>query len=365
LVLAEHTANAISTRYLGLSPKDSPLAVFPFPAGVDIFFVISGFIIAYSSGSLFGRTGAWREFLLRRLARIVPLYWLITGFMIYAFSVIGSRAWSDASWASVAASFLFVPATNADGLTFPILTIGWTLNYEMAFYLLFAAALCFPQATALTIVVGALVLLVALGELFEPTNPVLRFWTSPVILEFAAGICLYEFHRSGRLALSGIARLLLSVAALLCLALYRGEPGFWRWIIWGGPATVLVAAALGPTSFQGIFAKAARRAGDWSYGIYLAHFPIVMIGAMACQVLLPRTNWVWLGFFPLLILTATLAAAALLHRFVERPFMVLARRAVSDDRFRQAIPAAPSQEQSAAPLDLGAAESKSTLKPVG
>ena len=316
------------------------MAVFPFTAGVDIFFVISGFIIAYSSGSLFGRSGAWRSFLLRRIARVVPMYWLMTGVMICAFSSIGSRAWGDASWSSVAASFLFLPAANADGLTFPILTIGWTLNYEMAFYALFAASLYFPRANALAIIVGTLVLLAILGALLHPSSPALQFWTDPIILEFAAGICLYGLLRSGKLALPGVVKLLLMLAALLSLAAFRGEPGSWRWIIWGGPATLLVACALGTTSFQGMFAKVASRAGDWSYGVYLAHFPIVMVGATACQVLLPNTGWVWFGIFPVFVLAATLTASALLHRFIERPFIDMARRAAPDDnRFHQPKPA--------------------------
>lgn len=340
LVLAEHTANAISTRYMGLGPKDSPMAVFPFSAGVDIFFVISGFIIAYSSGSLFGRKGAWRSFLLRRVARVVPLYWLITGVMICAFSLIGSRAWGDASWASVAASFLFLPTANVDGLTFPMLAIGWTLNYEMAFYALFAAALYFPRAKALVLIIGTLVLLAVLGALLHPSNPALQFWTDPIILEFAAGICLYGLYRSGKLAIPALVKLLLLLAALLSLATFSSDPASWRWIIWGGPATLLVACALGTTSFQGIFAKLASRAGDWSYGIYLAHFPIVMIGAMACQVLLPKTGLVWFGVFPVFVLATTFAASALLHRFIERPFIDIARRAATDDKwFRQPKPA--------------------------
>lgn len=324
LVLVEHTANAISTRFLGTTPQDSPLAIFPFAAGVDIFFVISGFIIAFSSRSLFAKPGAWKSFLLRRLARVVPLYWLMTGVMICALILIGSRAWSDASWSSVAASFIFLPAGNADGLTAPILAIGWTLNYEMAFYALFAVALCFPQRIALIFIVGMLVLVVALGKLFEPATLALQFWTNPVVLEFAAGVCLYELHRAGKLALPGIAQLFLSLAALFCFTMTAGEPGPWRWIVWGGPAALLVAAALGTASLQSKLARVSSRAGDWSYGIYLTHFPIVMIGAMACQILLPQAIWVWFGLFPIFVLIATLAAAALLNRTVERPFMDLA-----------------------------------------
>ena len=330
LVLVEHTVNAISTRYLGIAPIDSPLSIFPFPVGVDIFFVISGFIIAYSSRSLYGQPGAWRQFALRRSARVVPLYWLTTSFMIVAFIAIGSRAWSDASWWSVAASYLFLPAANAEGLVYPILTVGWTLNYEMAFYVLFAMALVFTERVALSVVVGLLVLLAALGALAQPVALAPRFWTSPIILEFAAGIGLYWLYRTGNLSLPSGARSFLAIAAVSCLALATADPGAWRWLVWGGPATLLVAAALGTGTVHGAMATGIRRAGDWSYGIYLAHVPIAMIGAMACQLLLPQTNWVWFGLFPVYVVVTSLAVAALLHRWVERPLM---------DRARNSFPA--------------------------
>ena len=138
LVVVEHAKNAISTEFLGLHPDRSPLSFFPFSAGVDIFFVISGFIMAYSSAALFERQGGRRIFLLRRVARIVPIYWLVTSLMLLMFAAMGSRMWSESGWSTIAAAYLFIPAANPDGAPFPLLVIGWTLNYEMAFYVVFA-----------------------------------------------------------------------------------------------------------------------------------------------------------------------------------------------------------------------------------
>jgi exopolysaccharide production protein ExoZ len=56
--------------------SNDPIPLYPLAAGVDLFFVISGFVMVYSSEPLFGRSGSPKEFLVRRLARIVPLYWL-------------------------------------------------------------------------------------------------------------------------------------------------------------------------------------------------------------------------------------------------------------------------------------------------
>ncbi len=112
LVVVEHAKNAISTELLKLAPGQSPLSIFPFAAGVDIFFVISGFIMAHASAPLFGRPGSWRPFMIRRIARIAPLYWLLTSVMIILFAATGSRMWRESNWAAIAASYVFIPADN-------------------------------------------------------------------------------------------------------------------------------------------------------------------------------------------------------------------------------------------------------------
>ncbi len=191
LVVVEHAKNAISTELLKLTPGESPLSIFPFAAGVDIFFVISGFIMAHASAQLFGRPGSWRPFMIRRIARIAPLYWLLTSVMIVLFAAIGSRMWRESSWGAIAASYLFLPASNPEGQAFPMLVTGWTLNYEMAFYVVFALFIGFGRSVALSLTVATILAVAMSGLVFAPTATALRFWTDPIILEFAAGIGLF------------------------------------------------------------------------------------------------------------------------------------------------------------------------------
>lgn len=328
LVVVEHTKNAVSTSYLKLAPADSPLSLFPFSAGVDLFFVISGFIMAYASGPLFGREGGRRIFLLRRLARIVPLYWLATSFMLAVFVLIGSRAWSGASWPSIAASYLFLPAANAEGNPFPLFAIGWTLNYEMAFYAVFALFIGFRPLTALWATAATIAGVAALGLLLAPVSLALRFWSDPIILEFVAGIALYGLHREGYLRLARPVQWGLAAIALALLALVPDDPGLWRALAWGGPAALLVGAALAWSETAAASSGDARAtlAGDLSYGVYLAHFPVVLIAETALRALAPAQAWVWFCLFPALVAGATLSAAALLHAGIERPVLRAARR---------------------------------------
>ena len=103
-------------------------------AGVDIFFVISGFVIYLSNAK--GRLGSG-EFLKRRIIRIVPLYWLAT-LAVVAVAVVAPRFFATTTLTAqdVAQSLLFVPAYSAafPGQIWPVLVPGWSLNYEMFFY---------------------------------------------------------------------------------------------------------------------------------------------------------------------------------------------------------------------------------------
>jgi peptidoglycan/LPS O-acetylase OafA/YrhL len=328
LVVVEHSRNAISSAYLGLAPADSPLSLFPFSAGVDLFFVISGFIMAYSSAPLFGREGGWRIFLLRRTARIVPLYWLTTSFMLAVFMALGSPAWSSASWASIIASYAFLPAPNADGRPFPLFVIGWTLNYEMAFYAVFALFIGLRERTALWLTVATVVAVAALGLLLAPASLPLRFWSNPIILEFAAGIGLYALYRAGVLRFAGPVRFALAALAIGVLALHPDDPGLWRALVWGGPAMLLVAMALAWSETSRSVATSSRAdfAGDLSYAVYLAHLPVVLTVEAALPAFLPAAGWVWFGVFPALVAGGTLACAVLLHILIERPVLRAARR---------------------------------------
>jgi len=241
---AQNDANVVAarlgTRFVGNN-------AFPWLAGVDVFFVISGFIMVYASSRWFGLARAPRVFLAHRIARIVPLYWATTG--VYLGLVLLAPALLNGEYHSlpfVIASFLFVPAARPDGLVQPLYSLGWTLNYEMFFYALFASTIAFPRRRALPVLIGALVLIVGLGRAFAPLPQPFGFWTDPIILEFAFGVALGWACVEG-IFLNGPIRLALALAGLALLALdltqARGFLALPRPLAYGLPATLLVASA--------------------------------------------------------------------------------------------------------------------------
>jgi exopolysaccharide production protein ExoZ len=255
--------------------------VLPLEAGVDLFFVISGFVMVFASRDLFGSANAIVPFLWRRLARIVPIYWLTTLlFLALSFSGLSTAGRLLPSADEIIATFFFLPYMRPDGYLQPVYSLGWTLNYEMFFYLLFALALPFPRERAIPIVVVTLMLLVGLGQIIPANMTAPYFWTRSIILEFGFGMVI------GHMALSGVrpsraTAALLGFAALVWFALGMLAPKLFpdRALLYGLPSALLVIAALALES-DGQNHAATRlltQLGDASYALYLLH-PFVLRG---------------------------------------------------------------------------------------
>ncbi len=248
---------------------------FPWDAGVDIFFVISGFVIVHASTTLFASRTGPRIFLRRRLARIVPLYWIMTTAFLAVLVAGHAQIHGDIGGPSyLAASYLFIPWPRPDGVLQPALGLGWTLNYEMFFYLIFTPFLLLPKRSA-TIAVGVLLgAIVAFGPDLG-FSPQLRFWSDPVILEFLFGMEI-ALIVSQNITLPLLARLLLILIA--AVAFHHDAAGHGvRPIIYGLPAAALVAAGALcriPAAINRAEAWLVRL-GDASYAMYLVH-PFVM-----------------------------------------------------------------------------------------
>lgn len=164
--------------------------------GVSVFFVISGFIMVLISWDDFGQRGATAKFLRRRIIRIVPLYWLAT-IAAFAFHKVSATHGADAGWSELLKSLLFIPYRDEAGGWTPILSQGWTLNYEMFFYAIFAVALVFHRSFALMGVGLALATFSLIGLSFSPG--ILAFFSSPIVLLFVLGIGLAVLWQSYQL----------------------------------------------------------------------------------------------------------------------------------------------------------------------
>jgi exopolysaccharide production protein ExoZ len=294
-------------------------------AGVDVFFVISGFIMwVISARAPIGPI----DFLLRRAVRILPLYWLTTLAVVFA-----ATAWPPLfpamklSAAHVLQSLLFLPHRDPNGQPYPVVVPGWTLDYEVFFYLLFAVALWWfarGRAVLVSVVLTALVLLRPFASLADPRQAA---YTDPILLEFVAGLWLGAAWTSGRLPgrIAGVALFGAGLAGFAVVSALGLQVSSWRLLLWGVPALAVVAGAV-TAERAGLFVRARLLAhvGDASYSIYLVHGLMV---SLACRSL----ALAGIGSGPLVLAASVgcgLAGGLTCHALVERPLGRILHRAL-------------------------------------
>ncbi len=274
--------------------------------GVDIFFVISGFVMYLS-----GRDLGPGEFMMHRLRRIVPLYWIIT---LAAFLT----ATDPIAVGDLFRSLGFIAYVN-DRSYLPVMPIvgqGWTLNIEMMFYLIFAAALATARAWLVPVLVALLAAVAFAGFLLSDLGPVASFYTRGIILEFAAGLVIGMVYVKGWLKPGVRTGATLVALALLSLVVFSEAGLGLRIVRWGVPASLLIMGCL---ALEPAIARHRVESlvllGNASYALYLTHqavviFSLPFIAAMGFSRDLPLA---------LILGTASIAVGILVHLFCEKP----------------------------------------------
>jgi len=255
--------------------------------GVDIFFVISGFIMMYISKPSH-TPGA---FIANRVRRVVPLYWFFTLLLALVLFVRPSIFSNTSLQLDVLAqSLLFIPhfSQSHPGEIWPLLAPGWSLIYEMYFYALFALSLFLAQKYRLPMISLVIIVFFGLSHLTsnnETDGPFALFFQDQVVFEFVFGMLLANaWQRGFKLTnLAGSAMAITSFAYLLFHSQQRGIASFdasLHVLTNGIPAATMVAGILFiklPANRIGLLL------GDASYALYLSH--IFVLGLL--RVVLP------------------------------------------------------------------------------
>lgn len=249
--------------------------------GVDVFFVISGFIMVYVT-SLDAGADAAREFLRRRVQRVLPLYWVWTTVVLMLWLSGLALKSHHFGWPYIVASYLLIPVFNGAS-SHPLLDPGWTLSFEMFFYVLFAVSIWLGGVRHRIVVLLAGFVITMLAALLTlPAGSALRgMLTNPLILEFLYGVCVA--HLVGRLDLGRrrvqVGRVLLVAGACALLAAaWINAPAPLRAFVWGIPSALVVAGAALLTGKDR--PRSLILLGDASYSLYLSHSLIVNAFAM-------------------------------------------------------------------------------------
>jgi exopolysaccharide production protein ExoZ len=295
-------------------------------AGVDLFFVISGFVMVYASEPLFGSSSGALAFISHRTIRIVPLYWLVTAFYA-AFATLIPGLGTAYPVRTVAASFLFIPTPLPDGSMHPVVGQGWTLNYEMFFYAIFAVAVLAPRRLAVVLATTALILAVLIGRLVAPLAPAMSFWTDSIVLEFVFGMIIGLGYRQGTKInpVFGVALVIVGFAglALTDFDTLAVRP---RFLAWGAPAALVVTGAtFGRFSLRNRTWQALAVVGNASYALYLLHtFALRALVPVTTWLSFHMTHWLWIYFCAAIVVPVLVALPV--HYGFEQPVTKALRR---------------------------------------
>jgi peptidoglycan/LPS O-acetylase OafA/YrhL len=262
-------------------------------AGVDLFFVISGFIIARVSkdrpAADFAKARFWRIYPIYLWAVAAPILWEVT---------------SGTGLTTRVAATLSLWPIWAGQYQQPLLPVAWSLYFEILFYAGMTAWL-FSRRAALTAASGILLL-----ALFRPSQ-VTAFLLSPIILEFVAGYAisrLRSFRFAAPALIVGVILLFGSTREFDAATMLDASTASLRALVFGIPAAMIVYGALGlERLFAGRWANPLVWAGDASYSIYLVHlFPINALSGSSEAM-------------PAIRFVAGVAAGLVVYSFVERP----------------------------------------------
>lgn len=274
--------------------------------GVDLFFVISGFIIVYIGSTRETRASV---FAMRRVERVVPLYWVMTG-LTFVLTHIPGLARNEVSGPyHLAQSVMFLSWMNG-AETYPVLNVGWTLEYEVLFYMIAAIAMAFtPRPWLIASIVMWIMVVTGRGTTF--------FLQNPIMLEFVLGMTIGAYHYD-RKSFGWM-------AAGTLIVLLTLPPGGAAWRVWvfGLPSAGLVALAIHADLRKGYAGTILPELGNASFSIYLAHVIAISFACKLGIVFAPRLPAAIV--IPVIALFA-ISTGYILYLLVEKRLIALFRK---------------------------------------
>jgi len=310
-------------------------------AGVDLFFVISGFIMVWTTQTISPSIKSSSAFLWRRVTRIYPLWWFCAAIMavyfLWAYNMPAAPdrvAGPQEAWSYALKSFALWPQETP-----PLLGLGWTLVHEMWFYIVFAALLILPRKYLVPslVVWGALTALhyLLLGAV-DQAQALRKLITSPLTLEFIGGALMTcvlikwrDIPRNWGWGVFAIGLLWVSLAMIFNIRFLADDHHLTRTIVYGPAMFALVWGSTALALNGGLrVPNWLVRLGDWSYALYLIHY-IVLI---ALKRILLQFGWGEAGgsfavfLFAVTAIVLSLTAAWMLHEVLEKPLIRFFRR---------------------------------------
>ncbi len=297
---------------------------FPVPtigaSGVDLFFVISGFIMIYTTYGSFSQPNASVSFIRRRVIRVVPMYWLYTSAIVILLAFVpGLFSTTKFDWRHVISSYLFLLSENSAGQAGTVLQTGWTLCFEAYFYVVFAMLLKLPREYFLALSGAVFMTGITLGAESAPVQTWATVATNPILLDFYIGAVIAFLFLKGFSLPRPIAAA--SIIFGIATIVMTGDVDVGRWtrvICWGLPSGVVLLGAISLERAGMRVPQLFVALGDSSYSLYLVHpFIIAALGkvwgALQLSAMIPPAIPFLVVFF------CSVAVSHALYLSIEKP----------------------------------------------
>lgn len=321
--------------------------------GLDLFFVVSGVIMTIVTKSYLKKPHGWLDFLLKRIVRIVPLYWLLSAFVYVERYAVHHPVTHD----ELAKTILFFPVFAARNALLPIIGQGWSLTFEIYFYLIIVIALAFKPRKVFRPLIITLVVLGICGYLLNSKGTLVRFLLTPILLEFAFGVAVgigYQYFMAfyskaniKTVKILSVSATVIGLGLMLASLLYDSgrisTPAYVlidatvamsRSLIWGLPCAIFVFGLMFmEQAFKLTMPAILIKIGDASYSGYLVHLlVIVTLGKIFMKLGLNNGD--------LFVITATLVSilsSLPVYHFLEKPLLSISNKLVFTQKKVKAI----------------------------
>jgi exopolysaccharide production protein ExoZ len=333
--------------HLGALSREYQRGLFYYPAvqilraGVDVFFVISGVVMVVTTYSRLGQAGTGNRFLIHRVSRIYPPYLFLTALLTVFWMFHPEAVNSHSGGVDIFASYTLWPSPGK----LPLVQVGWTLSFEMMFYLVFffiisyASKAWLPRALvlwSLVVVIGSAVIASDTSGVILKVFPRAAFFFCPYVLEFVAGCFIglatlkIKLGAGKTSVIFAVSLFALQAAAFQAINYDAEIPVALRVLLFGPPAVFFVYGLLAWEGKKG-WLKAPRwmvRCGDMSYSIYLVHLLVLHF----------TFRYVWPAFnhtgmrtmFLVFATTVAVVASVIFYKLIERPLSLWTRLRLED-----------------------------------
>lgn len=296
-------------------------------AGVDIFFVLSGFIITYSNKQYITKATSIGKFLKKRMIRIFPIYWIIISLLLVFQLLLPSfyRTHFQLTTSNIFNTYFLLPNHEM------INGVSWSLTNEMFFYVLFTLALLIPSKKFILLLLFVyLAFLIVLPAVSFTTaheaNGFTQLLIFPMNIEFLLGVLVVFFLENFPkkwcfpFLITGVGYFIFSTVFYTEILNFFNS-GYSRVIMFGLPAFLIILSLVkyelsANIKVNNLFLKT----GDASYSIYLFHLPVV-VAFFKIMVKLPLTNHLLLVLLSAGMLFVICFAGILIYKKIESPLI--------------------------------------------